>query len=313
MADVPKSLRIAIGGGSGLVGSALIPLLKSVGHSVVQLVRRPPRDACEVFWDPAGGVIDDAPLNGLDAAVPLGGTGVAQGRWTAERKAEIRNSRVNSTDLLSRTLAHLNDPPATFICASATGYYGDRGDEMLTEESSPGTGFLPDVCRLWESATEPARQAGIRVVNLRTGVVLSANGGALRRMLLPFKLGLGGVVGSGRQYMSWIALTDLVGAIEFLLTAEAVSGPVNAVAPNAVSNRDFTRALGRVLRRPTLLPLPAFAVRAAFGEMGEVLLLEGCRVHPTRLENAGFSFLYPELEETLRHELMLERPHKTCR
>ncbi|MFQ5807717.1 MAG: TIGR01777 family oxidoreductase, partial [Phycisphaerae bacterium] len=273
---------------------------------VAALVRRPPQAGTdEICWNPAADEIDAPALEGVDAVVHLGGVNIAGGRWTAQRKAAIRDSRVASTRLLSQALAQLKKPPRTFLCASATGFYGDRGDDLLTEESPPGKGFLPDVCQAWEVAAAPARQAGLRVVNLRIGIVLSRNGGALKKMLPPFKMGLGGVVGSGRQYMSWITLDDLVRAIDFLLRAESVSGPVNAVTPNPVTNREFTRNLGRILRRPTIAPLPGFVVRALFGEMGQALLWEGNRVLPTRLEQARFSFLYPELESALRRELNL--------
>lgn len=311
MPQAEPSLRIVIGGASGLVGTALQELLTSQGHRVAALVRRPPRPAVdEIQWDPASEEIDTPALEGVGAIVHLGGENIGAGRWTARRKAAIRDSRVESTRLLSKTLARLQRPPNTLVCASATGYYGDRGDELLTEDSPPGTGFLAEVCQAWEQATEPARQAGLRVVNLRIGVVLSAQGGALQRMLTPFKIGLGGVVGSGRQYMSWIALADLVNVIAFSLATDSVAGPVNAVAPNPITNREFTRTLGRVMHRPTILPLPGFVLRAALGELGQALLLEGNRVRPARLEQAGFSFLYPELESALRYELSLSPQRK---
>lgn len=304
MSDTPRPLQIAIGGASGLVGTALSTFLTDGGHRVAPLVRRPPRSGSgEIHWNPAAGEVDAPALEGLDAIVHLGGESLAGGRWTAKRKAAIRDSRVASTGLLSGTLTRLARPPRTFVCASAIGYYGDRGDEPLTEQSPPGMGFLPEVCRAWEMATEPARQAGIRVVNMRIGVVLSRRGGALHTMLPAFKVGLGGVVGSGRQYWSWIALDDLVRAIHFVLRTDKVSGPVNAVAPSPVTNREFTRTLGRVLRRPTILPLPGLAVRVVFGQMGQALLLEGNRVVPAKLQATGFPFLYPNLERALRHEL----------
>jgi uncharacterized protein (TIGR01777 family) len=304
MTSSPHSTRIAVAGASGLVGEALVSLWTERGRDVVRLVRRSPRSAAsEVYWNPDSGEIDGPALEGIDAVVHLGGAGIAAGRWSAKQKTAILESRVASTRLLSNSLSEMNRPPHTFICASAIGYYGDRGDEVLTEKSPPGAGFLADVCKAWEAATEPARQAGLRVVNLRIGMVLSRHGGALKRMLPPFKTGFGGIVGSGRQYMSWIALSDLVRAIDFLLTADDAAGPVNAVAPQPVTNREFTRTLGRALRRPTLLPLPGFAVRLLFGEMGEALLLAGNRVQPARLTQAGFSFEYPCLEAALNAEL----------
>jgi uncharacterized protein (TIGR01777 family) len=304
MTSSPPSMRVAVTGASGLVGTAVVSFLSERGREIVRLVRREPRStASEVYWNPDSGEIDGPALEGIDAVVHLGGVGIAAGRWTARRKTAILESRVASTRLLSNSLSEMNRPPHTIICASAIGYYGDRGDELLNEESPPGAGFLADVCKAWEAATDPARQAGLRVVNLRIGMVLSRHGGALKRMLPPFRMGLGGIVGSGRQYLSWIALSDLVRAIDFLLTADDSSGPVNAVAPQPVTNREFTRTLGRVLRRPTPLPLPGFAVRLLFGEMGEALLLAGSRVQPARLTQAGFSFEHPSLEAALNAEL----------
>ncbi len=300
----PASLRIAVTGSSGLIGTRLAAFLAACGHHVRRVVRRPPDpDADEISWDPTTGRIDAAALEGVDCVVHLAGESIAAGRWTQARKDAIRTSRVAGTRLLSETLAKLAKPPRTLIAASAIGYYGDRGDETLTEDSPPGTGFLADVCRQWEAATEPAKQAGIRVVNLRIGVVLSAVGGALAKMLTPFKLGLGGVVGSGRQYMSWITLDDLVAAVHHLIVTDDVSGPVNAVSPNPVTNREFTKTLGGVLHRPTILPLPAPVVRLLFGEMGQALLLAGTRAVPTKLQAAGFEFSHPRLEGALRHDL----------
>lgn len=303
--DLPRRpLRIAIAGASGLVGAALADRLASEGHIVSRLVRRPPDSPqCEIPWDPARGRLDPAALEGFDAAINLCGENIAGGRWTAARKEDIRTSRVASTRLLSETLARLGKPPRVLISASATGYYGDRGAEELTESSPPGAGFLPDVCIEWERAAQPAAGAGVRVVNLRIGVVLTPRGGALAKMLTPFRLGLGGVVGSGRQYMSWVGLTDLLRAVNFVIVDETLSGPVNAVAPRPVTNREFTKALGRVLRRPTLVPAPGLLVRAALGEMGQRLLLEGNRVLPARLLAAGFVFATPEIEGALRAEL----------
>jgi uncharacterized protein len=295
---------IAITGSTGLVGTALVETLEAEGNLVRRLVRRPVRDGeHEIQWDPAAGQIDSAALEGVDAVVHLAGESLAAKRWTESFKAEIRNSRVRGTQLLCSALASLATKPGVLISASAVGYYGDRGDEVVDESSPPGSGFLADVCREWEEATQPARDAGIRVVKLRLGVVLSPGGGALAQMLTPFKLGVGGAIGSGRQYFSWITLDDLVSAIGFALRTAAMTGPVNAVAPQPVTNREFTKTLGRVLGRPTVLPMPAFAARLAFGEMADEMLLSGVRVEPRALLTSGFKFQFPELEFALRHLL----------
>jgi uncharacterized protein len=296
-------MRVAVSGSTGLVGSQVVASLSAAGHEVVRLVRRPPAPGEKVVrWDPEKGEIDAAGLGGLDAVVHLAGENIASGRWNAARKAAIRGSRVNATRLLCETLAGLARPPKTLVCASAIGYYGDRGADVLTEESPPGTGFLAEVCREWEAASEPAARKGIRVVVLRIGVVLSAKGGALSRMLPPFRAGLGGVIGSGRQYVSWIALDDLVGIVLHALHSGELRGPVNAVAPVPVTNRELTEALGKVLSRPTLLPVPAFALRLAVGgEMADALLLASTRVAPRRLEETGYRFRFLELREALRH------------
>jgi uncharacterized protein (TIGR01777 family) len=235
--------------------------------------------------------------------VHLAGENIAKGRWNARKKARIRDSRVNGTRLLSEALTRLSKPPAVMVCASAIGYYGDRGDEVLREESASGSGFLAEVCRQWEAAAEPARKRGIRVVHLRIGVVLSPEGGALAQMLFPFRMGLGGKLGSGRQYFSWIAIDDLVTVIAHALTNDTLQGPVNAVAPHPVTNLEFTRTLGRVLARPTLFPMPALAARLAFGEMADELLLSSARVEPTRLLATAYQFRHPQLEGALRHLL----------
>jgi uncharacterized protein (TIGR01777 family) len=297
-------MRIVISGASGLIGTALRASLGGAGHQVVVLVRRPVAGgADEVAWDPAGGKIDAAGLEGADAIVNLSGRNLAEGRWTEARKKDFGDSRIASTELLGPTLAGLRRPPGVFVSASAIGLYGDRGDEVLSESSSRGSGFLPDLCEKWESAADAARAAGIRVVHPRIGVVLSLRGGALKKMLLPFKLGLGGVIGSGRQYMSWIALSDLIRIIETAITQPTISGPVNAVAPSPVTNRQFTKALGRVLRRPTVLPMPAPLVKLLLGEMGRTFLLEGARVVPKKLTDCGYQFAHPSLEQALRAEL----------
>ncbi len=293
--------RVVVTGASGLVGTALCTLLRTRGHHVDRLVRRPARpEAGEIRWDPAHGSIDAASLEGTDLVVNLAGESIAAGRWTPARKRAILESRTQGTRLLCETLARLDRRPQALVSASAVGYYGDRGEEWVTEESAAGAGFLADVCKQWEAATLPAREAGIRVVNLRIGVVLSTAGGALARMLPTFRFGLGGRLGAGRQYMSWITLDDLVAAIEHLLFASQTAGPVNAVAPNPVTNAQFTKTLGRILRRPTFLSMPAFAVRLALGEMGEAVLLSGVRAKPARLLADGFSFRDHELEPALR-------------
>ncbi len=300
-------LHVAISGASGLIGRNLTAFLTTGGHRVTTMVRRPPRPgAGEAGWDPYAGYIDPIGLAGTDAVVHLSGRTISAWRWTESVKREIWDSRVRTTRFLAESLARLDRPPRTLITASAIGYYGDRGETAVHEESAPGSGFLAELCREWEAATEPARQAGIRVVNLRVGLVITAAGGVLPRLLLPFRLGLGGVLGSGRQYMSWIALDDLLGAILHLAYADDLEGPVNVVSPHPLTNREFTRALGAVLRRPTVMPVPAFVLRTLFGEMGEALFLEGARVQPRRLQaDPGFRYLYPTLESALRHELGL--------
>lgn len=297
-------LHVLVSGASGLVGSALVPFLTTGGHRVTRLVRADPvagEDALR--WDPARGELDPGGLEGPDAVVHLAGENVAAGRWTDAVKARIRSSRTAGTRLLCESLARLARRPRTIVSASAIGFYGNRGSELLTEESSSGAGFLAEVCRDWEAATEPAARAGIRVVLLRIGVVLSAGGGALARLLLPFKAGLGGSVGSGEQYMSWVALDDVLGAILHTLATGTLAGPVNAVAPNPVTNQEFTSALGRVLSRPTILPLPAIALRFALGEMADEMLLASTRVAPARLDASGYGFRFPDLEAALRHAL----------
>jgi uncharacterized protein len=299
-------MRILVTGSSGLIGSALVPFLNAGGHRVIRLIRsqsQTPTSGESWGWDPERGTLLAAGREEPDAVVHLAGENIAGGRWTERRKALIRESRVRGTRVLVDLIGRRSPPPKVLVCASAIGYYGDRGDEILREESAPGSGFLPDVCREWEAACQPAADKGIRVVNLRIGVVLSPAGGALAKMLTPFKWGAGGVIGSGGQYMSWIALDDVVSAIQAALTHDSLRGPVNGVAPNAVTNRDFTRTLGRVLSRPTLFPMPAFAARLALGEMADALLLASARVVPVRLLESGFVFRYPDLEGALRHLL----------
>jgi hypothetical protein len=295
---------IAITGSSGLVGSALIHALEADGHLIRPVVRRVPREgANEIRWDPDKGTIDAAEFATVDGVVHLAGENIAGRRWTKSFKQKIVNSRVRSTKLLCDTLASLASKPTVLVSASAIGYYGNRRWEALDESASPGQGFLAELCQQWEAATVRARDANIRVVNLRIGFVLSKEGGGLAKMLVPFHLGAGGVIGSGQQRISWIALDDLVRAIQFALSAAAVAGPVNAVAPNPVTNREFTKTLGSVLHRPTILSMPAFAARLAFGEMADEMLLGGAHIEPRALTAASFQFEYPQLELALRHML----------
>ena len=289
-------MQIAIAGALGLIGSALTPFLTTGGHQVHKLVRGGSASPGDIAWDPAAGKIDAARLAGCEAVVNLAGEGIAARRWTAAQKERIRASRVDSTTLLAHTLAGLNPRPRVWVCASAIGFYGDRGDELLDEASRAGEGFLPDVCQQWEAATAPAADAGIRVIRIRFGIVLSPAGGALAKMLPPFRMGAGGRLGDGRQSMSWIALDDVVGAIHHLIMHETLAGPVNAVAPHPATNLEFTKTLGRVLHRPTIFPMPAPVVRLLFGEMGDALLLSSARVHPARLLESGYAFRYPQLD-----------------
>jgi uncharacterized protein (TIGR01777 family) len=297
-------MNLVVTGASGLIGSALSARLTAGGHRVRRLVRRQ-AGAEEITWDPATGKIDSAGLEALDGVIHLAGENVGA-RWTRARRARIRESRVRGTRLLSETLARLTRPPRFLVAASAIGIYGDRGDQVLAESTPPGDptrDFLVSVCLGWEAAADPARAAGIRVAHPRLGVVLSPKGGALQRILLPFRLGVGGRVGSGNQWMSWVALEDAIDAIIHLMSAESVEGPVNVSAPEPVTNREFTRTLGRVLRRPTVLPVPAAALRLAFGEMADGTLLASARVRPARLLESGYRFIHPTLEGALRSML----------
>jgi len=296
-------MRILISGASGFLGGALRPALVAAGHSTAALVRRPPAGD-QVQWDPAS-PLDPSCLEGFDAIVHLAGKNIS-GHWSEKFKREVRESRVQGTGTLATAAAESfrqTGKPGVFVAASATGYYGNRGDEELTEASPRGQGFLADVCQEWEDAAAPAAEAGVRVVHVRIGIVLAKNGGALAAMLTPFRLGLGGPVGDGRQYWSWVALDDVVGAFLFALNTDKLRGPVNAVAPQPVRNKEFVRELGRAIHRPTVFPLPAFVVRTLFGEMGEELLLASARVQPAKLEAAGYSFRHPELADALRAAL----------
>ena len=296
-------MRILLSGAHGLVGTALIKAFEPEAHEIFRLVRYAPRDESEIEWSPDRYSIALARLEGFDAVVHLAGESIAEGRWTDEKKKRIRESRAKGTRLLSDALANLSYPPKTLISASAIGYYGNRGDELLTEQSAPGDDFLAEVCVEWEKATELAKEKGIRTVNARFGIILDKKGGALAKMLPPFRMGVGGRIGSGKQWMSWIALDDVVGGIEFALASDSLNGPVNFVAPNPVTNADFTKTLGRALSRPTIFPIPAFGVRLVFGEMADALLLSSQRVEPHRLFEAQYPFQHLELESALRHVL----------
>jgi len=301
-------MRVAVTGSHGLIGSALVADLRLRGHEVVPLVRGTPVPSRgEVAWDPAAGTIDTEALGTVDAAVNLAGVGIGDHRWTPAHKAAVLESRINGTGLLARTLASLERPPAVLAQASAVGYYGDRGDEELTEESGPGSGFLSDVVQQWEAAATPAAEAGIPVVAFRSGIVLSPDGGALKKQLTPFKLGVGGKLGTGHQWVSWITIGDEVAAIGHLIETPSLDGPVNLTAPNPVTNAEFTRTLGRVLRRPTFAPVPNVALNMLFGkEMVADMILGSQRVLPKRLASSDFTFGHAELESALRH--LLERP-----
>ena len=303
--DEPR-LTVAITGTSGLLGSELAAFLTSGGHRVVKLVRRPPHDADEVFWDPERMALAPELLEGVDAIVHLAGHSINSGRWAPAVKRAILDSRTEGTTLIARTVAQL-DPRPVLISQSAIGIYGNRGAEGLDESATLGTDFLAGVAKAWEEATQPARDAGARVVTLRTGIVLSGQGGALARMLPAYRLGVGGVIASGHQWMSWIAMEDWLGIVLDLLYDDGAEGPVNAVAPHALTNREFIHTLTKVLRRPSVIPVTAAQVRLMFGEMGEHLLLDSQRVLPARLQAKGFQFRYPDLEEALRAELGLLR------
>lgn len=298
-------MRVAITGATGLIGSALQDALRARGHSPVAITRSPDRH-CAIGWDPAAGELDPADLEGVDAVVNLAGESIGSSRWTEEQKRRILESRTHGTRLLSDTLARLDRPPSTLVSGSAIGIYGDRGDELLDESSATGDDFLSDVCRQWEASTRSASDAGISTCHIRTGIVLSTDDGALARQLLPFKLGLGGRIGSGRQWQSWITLADHVAAVCHLLETD-VEGPVNLVAPHPVPNAEFADALGRALHRPTLLPIPTFAPALLYGrELVEALLLSSQRVEPTVLLASGFEFRHSDIEPALR--AVLGRP-----
>lgn len=295
-------MRILIAGSSGLIGSELVPFLRDEGHTVHRLVRRYTKlSDDERSWDPEHKKLDPQILESYDAIINLAGTNIADSRWNDSIKKEILKSRVESTRLLTEVLTQLPKPPKVFISASAIGFYGDRGEDPATETTPSGKGFLAKVCREWEHAAEAAAKAGIRVVTPRIGVVLAAQGGAFKKMLMPFKLGVGGVIGTGNQYMSWVTLDDLLRIFHLILNDDNIKGPLNAVTSFPVTNREFTKTLGNVLNRPTLFTLPAFAVRMAFGEMADEMLLSGVKAVPVKLQKAGYTFLYPQLEPALKH------------
>jgi len=296
-------MNILVTGSSGFVGSAVVFQLSSKGHSVKTLVRRDPKHPYEIRWNPPQSGPTPEQLQGIDAVIHLAGESIADRRWTETKKKAIKESRMLGTKILADAVSRMPVPPKVMISASAIGYYGNRGTEVLKEDSPAGRGFLPEVCQAWEAATAPAIQKGVRVVQLRFGLILSHKGGALAKMLPPFKMGLGGVIGSGEQVMSWIALEDALGVINYALFGDAIFGAVNAVAPQTVTNAEFTKTLGRILSRPTVLPMPAFAARLAFGEMADALLLCSARVEPAYLIRSKYRFQYPDLEGALRHLL----------
>ncbi len=296
------SMNILVTGARGFIGSALVSRLANGGHRVVPLRRATGGSEAEPTWNPPGGQVRLEPAGPLDAVVHLAGENIAQ-RWTPTAMARIRASRVDATRLLCEALARLPQPPRVLICASATGFYGDRGQEVLDERSAPGTGFLPEVCQAWEAAADAAQQRSIRVVHLRLGIVLARHGGALAKMLPAFRFGLGGRLGAGRQFCSWIALEDLLRVVELALQDDRLSGAMNAVSPEPVTNAGFTEALARALGRPAVLPMPAFAVKLLFGEMGREALLASARMRPARLLESGFEFRFPQLDAVFKQAL----------
>ena len=301
-----ETMRILVAGSSGMVGEDLVSFLKHQGHEVSRLTRNQKASYAEetIFWDPEAGLLNEADVNGFDAVVNLAGENIANKRWTEKQKQKIKDSRVNSTKLLATALTKVTEPPRVFVCASAIGFYGDRPDEILNESSVAVKGdFLSVTCKEWEEACAPAKDFGIRVVNARFGIVLSPKGGAMSKLLLPFQLGLGGQIGNGDQVMSWITLDDVIYGLNYVIQNDTCSGAVNFTAPNPVTNKEFTKVLGKVLARPTIFPVPSFGAKLVFGEMADALLLSSQKVKPLKLESSGYEFSYPDLESGLRHLL----------
>jgi uncharacterized protein (TIGR01777 family) len=296
-------VRVLISGATGLIGGALARALAGAGHDVARLTRGRPRDPSEFRWDPVAESVDPAALEGCEAVVHLAGASIAGGRWTAPRRAEILASRRSGTRAIATAIASADPPPRVLVSASAVGYYGDRGDERLDERSAPGSGFLAEVTRAWEAAASPAAKAGVRVIHPRLGVVLDSRGGALPPLALPFRLGIGGPVGSGRQWVSWITLHDAIRALAYALSHNTLDGPLNVVSPRPVTQIELSRSLGRVLRRPSLVPVPGWVIGVVLGEMGRELLLFSQRIVPVALEDSGFKFDHPEIEDALRSVL----------
>ena len=293
-------MKVIVTGSTGMVGTDLCAQLQAEGHEVGRLVRRPAAVDNEIQWNPADGTIEADQLEGCDAIIHLAGENIAGQRWNDAFKSKIRDSRVKGTRLLAEAVARLNSPPSVVVCASAIGYYGDRGEELMLEDSLPGDDFLANVCQEWERAADPLRSRGIRTVHLRIGVILSSKGGALAKMLFPFKMGVGGVIGDGRQYMSWVSLDDVIGAVLHCVNRTDLQGPVNGTSPNPATNREFTKTFGKVLNRPALLPMPAFVAKLAFGEMGQALMLASTRVVPKKLQDTGYQFRYSNLENAIQ-------------
>jgi len=299
-----KPMTILISGTSGLIGSSIIPFLTTGGHRVIRLVRKPVDNFMdEIFWDPISGILSLEEVGRVDAVLHLAGENLGNGRWTKARKKKIIESRVKGTELISKAIAALEDPPEVMLCASAIGFYGNRGDKVLSEIDGPGDDFISSLCNNWENAAGRALEKGIRTVFLRIGVALTPEGGALQRLLLPFNLCLGGKIGSGRQYISWIDMEDIIGAIYHSLTSMDITGPVNVVSPNPVTNLQFTKSLGRILSRPTPFPIPAFAIKLGFGQMGREILLSSTKVKPDVLIEAGYCFKNPDIDTALRQML----------